>query len=55
MAEKKSKESVDYSAGMASARCGICRHYIVGGMCRKVSGNIDPRMWCKLFERSKDE
>ena len=47
---KLSKESVDYSKGMKTSHCGICRFYL-GGFCSKVFGPIDPSMWCKLFKR----
>lgn len=49
---KRTKESVDYGPGMKSAHCGICEHYR-GGFCTRIIGKIDPRMWCKLFEKQK--
>lgn len=48
-AEKVSKESVDYSKGMASTHCGNCGHFHPPGACEKVAGHIDPDMWCKLY------
>jgi hypothetical protein len=48
---KRSKASVDYSQGMDSAHCGICKHYSAGS-CELVEGDIDPGYWCKLFERA---
>jgi hypothetical protein len=56
---KKSKKEVDYSKGMKSSHCGPlslydkgdCRHYITGGACKLVSGKIDKKYWCKLFEK----
>jgi len=46
---KKSKSSVDYSKGKPNAHCGICVHYEEGS-CKLVSGEIEPDMWCELFE-----
>lgn len=47
---KYTKNSVNYSDGMKSAHCGICRYYHAR-MCALVSGKIDPAYWCKLFKR----
>lgn len=47
------KREVDYSKGMKKAHCGICRHYIPGGKCELVIGNIDKAYWCKLFKSLK--
>lgn len=59
---KVSKRSVQYSKGMPSSHCGICRFYVTVGLgaddCEKVDkegsptpGRIDPSYWCKLFKK----
>lgn len=45
-----SKKSVDYSKGMPSAHCSICRFYD-NGTCAKVRGYIKPDFWCRLFSK----
>lgn len=47
---KAKKAEVDYSLGMKKSRCGICEFFRKPRTCTKVEGEIDPRMWCKLFE-----
>lgn len=47
--EKRAKADVNYSKGMASAHCSICRYYH-NHTCERVVGQIDPTMWCKLFK-----
>jgi len=51
----RSKESVDYSEGMKSAHCGICKHYRSPGSCELVEGDIDPSYWCELFSRATQD
>ena len=51
----RSKASVDYSEGMKSAHCGICKHYRSPGSCELVEGDIDPGYWCELFARSTND
>lgn len=48
--EKESKGAVNYSAGMKDRHCGICRFFNAPHGCAKVSGSIDPAMWCKRFK-----
>lgn len=48
---QRSKESVDYSKGMKSAKCGICEHFRPPSACTEVAGKIEADMWCKLFKR----
>lgn len=48
---KKPKKEVNYSEGMQSSHCGICRFFQKPSTCEKVSGRIDPSYWCKLFEK----
>lgn len=47
--EKQDKKSVEYSKGMASEHCGICRHFQEPNACELVEGEIAPSYWCKLF------
>lgn len=47
---KLSKTEVDYSAGKGDDRCKNCKHFIAGGSCELVEGEIDPDYWCKKFE-----
>jgi len=47
------KDEVDYSEGMRKAHCGICAHYIPGGKCTLVIGEIEKSYWCELFKRNK--
>ena len=65
MADKVSKDSVDYSRGMYESHCGptfrddkgYCKHFISGagvyGTCEEVRGTIDPIMWCTMFKKAK--
>lgn len=52
---KKTKEEVDYSRGMKSAHCSICKHFFRTlqrnqfGSCELVKGTINVGMWCKLY------
>lgn len=46
----KTDPKVQYSKGMKSSHCGICKFYL-GGACQKVAGKIDPSYWCKLFRK----
>lgn len=46
---KVSKEVARYSRGMASAHCGICKHFRAPDACAIVEGKISPSMWCKFF------
>lgn len=47
------KRSVDYGRGMASAHCGICKHYLGKGRCAMVVGVVRPDGWCKLFSKKE--
>jgi hypothetical protein len=57
---KKSKSEVDYSEGMAKSHCGPvsrwsngeCEHFQTPNGCALVRGWIDPKYWCKLWEKS---
>lgn len=51
LAQKASKASVQYSLGMKSAHCGICRHFQPPHGCEVVRGEIEPDYWCRKFER----
>jgi len=48
---KISKASADYSAISKNPQttCGKCQHYKGRGVCEKVSGEVSPRGWCRLF------
>lgn len=48
--EKRAKADVNYSKGMPTSHCGICRYYH-DHRCDRVVGSIDPTMWCRLFKR----
>lgn len=49
---KKNKKEVDYSKGMRQSNCGLCEYFEEAKRtCSKVKGDIDPSMWCKLFEK----
>jgi hypothetical protein len=50
MAEKVSKQSVDYSQGMKARHCGICRYFEPPHACEKVEGRIETDKWCRLFK-----
>lgn len=47
---KVTKQSVQYSVGMKTSHCGICKYY-TGNRCTRVEGSIKPNMWCKLFKK----
>ena len=49
--DKYDKDEVDYSLGYKPAHCGICQHYLTSGHCRIVAGKIDPKYWCKKFQK----
>jgi hypothetical protein len=53
VAAKRSKASVDYSAGKPHAHCGLCRHFEKPDACELVEGKIDPARWCNLFSARK--
>jgi len=57
---KKTKAETDYSRGHQSSHCGdegrfgrqgMCRHYIEGGRCEVVAGEINSDFWCKEYAR----
>jgi hypothetical protein len=50
---KASKQEAKYEpiAKHMSERCGICRFFEKPDGCKKVSGVISPRAWCKYFDR----
>jgi hypothetical protein len=51
---KESKEQAQYDVpDRTGERCGLCGHYRIG-VCTRVEGNIDPRMWCRHYERRTD-
>jgi hypothetical protein len=51
---KETKAQAEYSEPTRTAeRCGLCSHYRIG-VCTKVEGSIDPRMWCRHFKRRED-
>jgi hypothetical protein len=49
---KVSKKSVSYSEGMKNSKCSICDYYNTNNTCDKVKGDIQPNMWCELFENT---
>lgn len=51
--QKLTKEEVDYSRGMGTRRCFLCRHFEPPHACELVEGRIQPDMWCKKFERAR--
>ena len=52
MADRKSKQEVDYSKGMGATRCRECTHFHPNARtCSLVAGPIMPNYWCKLFEK----
>jgi len=53
-ATKFHKELVRYTdhAMVRHERCGLCEHYIQGGECEIVRGQISPGGWCNRFERA---
>lgn len=53
MAEKLSKEEVDYSPGMGQRRCYLCEHFIPRDSCEIVEGRIKQDYWCRKFSRNK--
>lgn len=53
MAEKHTKEEVDYGKGMGTIRCYLCEHFEPPDACELVEGRIRPEDWCKLFERDR--
>jgi hypothetical protein len=65
MTEKIAKPQARYGEGMAKSHCGPvlgwpygeCSHYHVrtahDGTCSNVTGKIEPRMWCKLWEKGQ--
>jgi hypothetical protein len=54
MATKKSKSEVNYTdhAMKKSERCALCTHYIWGGGCNLVRGDISSGGWCEEFEKA---
>jgi hypothetical protein len=51
---KVAKATVDYGPGKPEAHCGICKYFIEkDGKCRRVIGEVEADMWCKLFKREK--
>lgn len=62
---KDAKTDVEYGRGHMHSHCGptfhddsyYCKHYLPGakyaGRCELVEGEIEPVMWCKLYERAK--
>jgi hypothetical protein len=51
-ADKRTKVSVGYARAAGFSRCSKCRHWIPGGACEIVEGDIRPEYWCRLFRRS---
>lgn len=51
---KATKESVYYGPGHAGEHCVLCRHYVAGGACAIVQGEIRADYWCIKFERGRD-
>jgi hypothetical protein len=45
-----SKTEASYGKGNPDERCKICTHYVSGGACEIVKGQIDPNAWCRYFE-----
>jgi len=50
---KVSKKEANYSAGLPSAHCSICRHFEPPHACEIVRGEIDPDLWCRYFSPKK--
>lgn len=51
---KATKSMVNYSKGMATRHCSICRHWQPPSSCTEVAGKIKPSYWCKLFLAAKN-
>lgn len=49
--EKFTKESAEYKKGAPFHRCGICEYYRAH-RCSLVTGDIEPMMGCKFFEKA---
>jgi hypothetical protein len=45
-----SKIEASYGKGSPEEHCKICSHYVSGGACEIVKGQIDPGAWCRYFE-----
>lgn len=52
---KTVKSTVDYSKGMRTAHCGICRYFLPPEGCERVRGKIDMTMGCKLFRKKPSD
>lgn len=50
-AEKTPKAAVNYQdTPQAGQQCSGCVHFIDGGQCKLVAGEISPQGWCTLFK-----
>lgn len=48
------KDEVRYTdKGTDQEHCSICVHYVNMTTCEIVSGQINPRGWCKKFSRKR--
>lgn len=57
---KVPKQDVRYSKGMLTRHCSLCAYFIAPkrgklGTCERVTGEIDPAYWCRLFERARGD
>jgi len=50
--KKASKDAVDYTDhGTYKEHCSKCAHYVDGGTCEVVEGDVAAGGWCKRFKR----
>lgn len=49
-AQKSSKQALQYQEQPKNGqKCSDCEHFIPGGTCRLVEGDISPEGWCTAF------
>lgn len=53
--KKLTKAEVNYGKPPANSprRCFVCKHFITGGSCEIVEGDIRPSYLCDRFERQR--
>ena len=55
MADKVSKEAVDYGPGAKHRKCSLCSMFRAPNACTHVAGWIDPQYVCEDFVRKLDD